>query len=375
MRVLMTGGGTGGHINPAIAIADMIKQNEPGSRIAFVGTKHGKEVELVPHAGYPLYFVEIQGIARSLSPSNIKTLWYVLTAPSKAKKLIREFKPDIVIGTGGYACWPTLKAASELGIPTTVHESNAIPGLAVRKLQKNVDRILINFEQTAEKLSCPAEKILRVGNPLRGGFGICSSQNAKKELGVEKYKYVVMSFGGSLGAEPLNGYALEFMKRCAAEHPDILYIHAAGTRYYEKMREEFETAGLDGKDNIRLCDYIHNMHQWMAAADLVISRSGAMTISELSLMRKACILIPSPNVVDNHQFKNAKILADEGAAILLREEETDGKIFTDTVLSVLLDNEKIHTLQHNICRFADADANRLIYEEIKRLIKNKKTEG
>lgn len=375
MRVLMTGGGTGGHINPAIAIADMIKQNEPGSQIAFVGTKHGKEVELVPRAGYQLYFVEIQGIARSLSPSNIKTLWYVLTAPSKAKKLIREFKPDIVIGTGGYACWPTLKAASELGIPTAVHESNAIPGLAVRKLQKNVDRILINFEQTAEKLSCPSEKILRVGNPLRGGFGVYSSQNAKKELEVEKYKYIVMSFGGSLGAEPLNGYALEFMKCCAAEHPDILYIHAAGTRYYEKMREAFESAGLDGNDNIRLCDYIHNMHQWMAAADLVISRSGAMTISELSLMRKACILIPSPNVVDNHQFKNAKILADEGAAILLREEETDGKRFTDTLLSVLLDNEKIHKLQDNICRFADADANRLIYEEIKRLIKNKKTEG
>ncbi|MBQ9080511.1 MAG: undecaprenyldiphospho-muramoylpentapeptide beta-N-acetylglucosaminyltransferase [Clostridia bacterium] len=371
MRVLMSGGGTGGHINPALAIADTIKQNDPTAEIAFVGTKHGKETELVPRAGYPLHFVEIQGISRSLSPQNIKTAWYILTAPRKAAKLIEQFKPDIVIGTGGYACWPTLAAAAKKGIPTMVHESNAIPGLAVRKLQGQVDRILINFEQTAEKLRAPREKIIRVGNPLRGGFGVETSRSAKCKLGIEHYKYVVICFGGSLGAATLNESAMKFMPVCAAEHPETLYVHAAGVRYYEKMKAEFDAAGLDKYGNIKLLDYIHDMPLWMAAADVVIARAGAMTISELSLMHKACILIPSPNVVDDHQYKNAKVLADKNAAVLIRENDLTGDRYNREILSLLSDDKKRSTLSENIGQFADRDANRLIYEETLRLIKEK----
>lgn len=369
MRVLMSGGGTGGHINPALAIADTIKQNDPTAEIAFVGTRRGKEVELVPRAGYPLHFVEIQGIVRSLSLKNIKTAYYILTAPRKAAKLIDDFKPDIVIGTGGYACWPTLAAAAKKGIPTIVHESNAIPGLAVKKLQKQVDKILVNFEHTADQLHVSKEKIVRVGNPLRGGFGSYTSQYAKEKLGVQQYKHIVICFGGSLGAAALNENAKKFMVDCAGSHPEILYVHAAGVRYYDSMKADCSLLGVDKCSNIKLLDYIHDMPLWMSAADVVIARAGAMTISELALMNKACILIPSPNVVDDHQYKNAKVLADKGAAVLLRESDlTEGR-YTEEILKLLNDAEKLEQLRGNIGQFADREANRLIYDEVKKLVR------
>ena len=369
MRVLMSGGGTGGHINPALAIADTIKQNDPTSEIAFVGTERGKEVELVPRAGYPLHFVKIQGIERSLSLKNIKTAYYILTAPKKAAKLIDEFKPDVVIGTGGYACWPTLAAAAKKGIPTIVHESNAIPGLAVKKLQMQVDKILVNFEHTASKLRAPKDKIVRVGNPLRGGFGSYTSQYAKEKLGVEQYKHIVICFGGSLGAATLNENGKKFMVECAKSHPDILYVHAAGVRYYDGMKADCAALGLDKCSNIRLLDYIHDMPLWMSAADVVIARAGAMTISELALMNKACILIPSPNVVDDHQYKNAKVLADKDAAVLIRESDITENSYTNAILELLGDTAKLELLRANIGQFADREANRLIYDEVKKLIK------
>lgn len=372
MRVLMTGGGTGGHINPAIAIANTIKLNDPNAEIAFVGTKHGKESDLVPRAGYKLYFVEIQGIRRSLSPRNLITAWYILTAPRRAEQLVREFKPDIVIGTGGYASWPTLKAAAKLGIPTMVHESNALPGLAVRKLQNKVDRILINFEETRKLLKCPSEKIIRVGNPIRSGFGSITRQSAREKLNLDKYKYFVMSVGGSLGAERMNAGALELMSECVKNHPEIFYMHAAGVRYFEEMSAKFRSAGLDKAPNVALCDYIHDMPLRMTAADVVISRAGAITISELSLMKKAAVLIPSPNVADNHQYKNAKVLADAGAAVLLEEREMQENMkYSKTVLGLLADPEKCRNLEQNIEKFSDKDANKLIYAEIQKLLAKK----
>lgn len=369
----MTGGGTGGHVNPALAIADTIRQNEPDSEIIFVGTSHGKETELVPRAGYELRFIEIQGIARSLSLTNIKTAWYILTAPRKAERLIREFAPDVVVGTGGYACWPTLKAAAKLGIPTAVHESNALPGLAVRKLQRQVDRILINFEQTRERLTAPQEKVIRVGNPLRGGFGAVTSQQAKEQLGVNNYKHIVICFGGSLGAATLNRNGLRFMQQFVASHPEVLYVHAAGMRFYQEMKASYDALGLDGTPNIRLCDYIHDMHLWMSAADVVISRSGAMTVSELALMQKSCILIPSPNVADDHQYKNARVLGDANAAVVIRDSELDElDRYTREIASLLEDPLKRAELSANIVAFADRDANRRIYEELRALICEKK---
>ncbi len=373
MRVLMTGGGTGGHINPAIAIANTIKQNHPDAEIAFVGTRQGKETELLRRTDYKLYYVEIQGIRRSLSPQNLITAWYILTAPRQARRLIKEFKPDIVIGTGGYASWPALVAAARLGIPTIVHESNALPGMAVKRLQKKVDRILVNFEETKKLLNCPPEKVIKVGNPLRGGFGGITSQEAKIKLGLDKYKCFVMSFGGSLGAAEMNRGALELMRECAKSRPDVYYQHAVGVRYYKQMRSDFSAAGLEVKPNVEICDYIYDMPLRMAAADIVITRAGAVTISELALMKKAAIIIPSPNVVDNHQYKNAKLLADAGAALLFEEKELreSGK-FASAVLALADDPSRRRTLGDRIEMFADKDANKLIYIEIQKLLKSKK---
>ncbi|MBQ3127210.1 MAG: UDP-N-acetylglucosamine--N-acetylmuramyl-(pentapeptide) pyrophosphoryl-undecaprenol N-acetylglucosamine transferase, partial [Clostridia bacterium] len=293
MRVLMTGGGTGGHVNPAIAIANTIKLNDPDAEIAFVGTSRGIENKLVPAAGYPLYHVEVRGFRRSLSPANLRAAWLAFVSPMRAKKLINEFKPDIVVGTGGYACWPVLVAAARMGIPTAVHESNAIPGVTVRRLQHYVDRVMLNFAEGGEYLDAK-EKLMVVGNPLRGEFGTVSRAAAREKLGVSGYRRMILSCGGSMGAEPINDAMLALMRDYGLSHPDVLHVHATGALEYEAAKAKFAEYGLEGKDNLRLVEYIYDMPLQMAAADLVVNRAGAMTLSELAVQGKACLLIPSP---------------------------------------------------------------------------------
>ena len=212
MKVLFSGGGSGGHISPALAMADIIKMNIPDVEIAFVGTPKGIENSLIPQAGYKLYHVEVEGIRRKISVENAKALYLAFTSVGKAKKVIKEFDPDIVIGTGGYACWPALSAAADMGIPTLVHESNAIPGMAVRKLQNKVDVVLTNFESTAELLS-PSANVVNVGNPLRAACSTISKAEARARLGIDdSVKLVTLSFGGSLGAARINSVALSYIK-------------------------------------------------------------------------------------------------------------------------------------------------------------------
>lgn len=376
MRVLMTGGGTGGHINPAVAIANTIKKNHPQAEIAFVGTKRGKEKELVPKEGYPLYFVDVQGIRRSLSPKNIKALYLALVSPLRAKKLLEQYRPDFVVGTGGYACWPVMKAASKLGIPTAVHESNALAGLAIRKLQDGMDRIFINFPQTEEQIKKQnRHKVMHVGNPLREGFGGLSYENARKKLGLRDGEQMVLSFGGSLGAERINEAMLDLMGEYAPKHPEIRIVHACGTVKYGPIYEEFCRRGLDALPNVMLTPYIYDMPTQMAAADVVICRAGAMTISELALMKKACVMIPSPNVTDNHQYKNAKALADGGAAVLLEEKDMLSGRLTQEVSALLTDGVARHSMEEAIAAFARTDANKLIYDELMRLMAQSKKQG
>ena len=239
MRVLLTGGGTGGHINPALAIADMIKANDPEAKIAFVGTKKGMENQLIPKEGYHLYHIEIQGIRRSLSPANLKTAYLVMTSPHKAKKIIEEFQPDLVIGTGGYVCWPLLRAAASMGVPSMVHESNALPGVAVRQLQKKVDVILTNFEATADLLK-EKKKVVNVGNPLRMGYSHVDRESARRQLGIpDSVEKVILSFGGSLGAAKLNEAAIDVMREYVLSHDKVMHVHSGGTRGYENAMRLF----------------------------------------------------------------------------------------------------------------------------------------
>ncbi len=371
MKVLMTGGGTGGHVNPAIAIADTIREHDPQAEIAFVGTSHGIENKLVPAAGYPLHHIEIRGLKRSLSLSNLKTALMTITSVFEGKKLCRSFRPDIVIGTGGYACWPIMKAASLMGIPTALHESNAVPGVAVRMLEGSVDRVFINFDESLSGLKHP-EKAMRVGNPLRMKPNGISYEEARIQLGITgKYRRFLLSCGGSMGAEQINFAMLDLMKDYLTSHPEVLCVHATGAIEYEATKKLFSEAGLDKYENIRLLEYIYDMPLQMAAADVFIGRAGSMTLSELALSGKAAILIPSPNVTNNHQYKNAKVLSDRGAAILIEEKDLTPAALSEAVNGLLFDDGKRTRMQSAIGALAVPDASDRIYDECLRLVSTK----
>lgn len=371
MRVLMTGGGTGGHVNPAIAIANTIKRNDPAAEIAFVGTSRGIENKLVPAAGYKLYHVEVRGFRRSLSPANLKAAWLAAVSPMRAKKLIRDFVPDIVVGTGGYACWPVLVAAAKMGIPCAVHESNAIPGVTVRRLEHYVDRVLLNFAESASYLHQP-EKHMVVGNPLRGEFGALDRATIRAELGLGEGDRMILSCGGSMGAEPINDAMLALMRDYGRNHPEVLHVHGTGSLEYEAAKAKFDAYGLGVYENLRLVEYIYDMPRQMAAADLVVNRAGAMTLSELAVQGKACLLIPSPYVTANHQYKNARVLADAGAALLIEEKDLDEARVVTEVSGLLTDDARRAAMEQAITSFARPDANRVIYDELCRLVEAKK---
>lgn len=377
MKVLLAGGGTAGHINPAIAIANKIKALDKSAEIAFIGTKKGMENALVAKAGYPLYHIEMRGLRRSLSLSNIKTAYYYFTAPIKAKKLLLDYEPDIVIGTGGYLSWPLLHAAAKLGIPTAVHESNAIPGKAVKMLESDVDRIYINFP-TTEQYFTETDKILCVGNPLITMPDTKTEADLYEKLGIPaNTKKVLLSFGGSLGAQRVNEEVLALMRDYTAHHPEIFHVHATGKIEYEDAMAMAKEYGVDDKPNIRLLEYIYDMPLWEKAADAVVCRAGAMTIAEMALLGKACVLIPSPNVANNHQYENAKRLADAGAAILQEEKNMSSETLIASVQSILENEETAASLSSAIKEFAKPTAADDIYkdllllssEEIRKLLK------
>ncbi len=364
MNVLLAGGGTAGHINPAIAIANTIRSHNKNAKIAFIGTKRGMENKLVKKAGYDIHHIEMRGLRRSLSPSNLLTAYYYVTAPMKAKKLLIDFQPDIVIGTGGYLSWPLLHAAAKLGIPTAIHESNAIPGKAVKMLEKEVDRIYVNFESSADDLT-EKYKILCVGNPLITPPQQIDPAGLYEKLeipsGTEK---VLLSFGGSLGSKRLNEEILRLMTSFTAKHPEIYHVHATGKNGYADFMASAAEAGLDKLQNLRISEYIYDMPLWEQAADVVICRAGAMTLSEMALLRRSCILIPSPNVVNNHQYENAKRLADKGAAILHEEKDLAETTLMESVSELLQNEEKAASMRKAIGDFANPDAAETIWRDL-----------
>lgn len=369
MRVLVSGGGTAGHINPALAIADKIKAEQPDSVIEYVGTPTGMENQLVPKAGYKIHGVAVRGFKRKLSLDNIDAAIKAFTSVSKAKKIIKEFKPDIVIGTGGYVCWPVMKAATKMGVPTAIHESNAVPGVATKMLSKMVDKIMISFESTKDYFNCDRTKFVLTGNPVSEKILKADKAEMRKKLGIPDDKVVILSAGGSLGARRINEAVFHLINEYSVKDDGVFHFHATGRGGFEEQaelyaKEGFERADEDSlvKNNVAVMRYIYNMPEVLACADVVICRAGAMTLSEIAAMKKSAVIIPSPNVTNNHQYKNAKVLADGDAATLIEEKELTGELLLEKVKMYADDVMLREMTGENIKKFAVYDTLDRIYD-------------
>ncbi len=370
MKILFTGGGTGGHVNPALAIAETVKKHDPKAEIAFVGTPKGIENKLVSKAGYPIHHINIQGLRRSLSLQNVKTLYLTITSVSKAKKLLKKEKPDCVIGTGGYVCYPLVKAASKLKIPTAVHESNSIPGVAIKMLAPYVDIIFTDFEKTSEYIKPQyRNKIIHVGNPYFENGESYTYEKARKELGIEEDDYSVLVYGGSLGAANINSNVVKWASENIKNNKKIKLTHAAGAAGFEKTKAEYAACGLDKCENAELLEYIYDMPKRMAASDVVVCRAGAMTLSELAMAGKASVLIPFPYAAENHQYKNAEVLAKANAALMIPDGELNETTLNTAISKILFEKGAKQAMQDKIRTFAMPNANEEIYKNIQKLLK------
>lgn len=359
MRVLMTGGGTGGHIYPAIAIADKIMEKTEDSEILFVGTEHGLEKNLVPHAGYDIEFVTVSGINRKNLLKNVKVLAKYNKGKKQARKIIEDFKPDICIGTGGYASGPVVRVAAAMGVPCFIQEQNAFPGITNKMLEKHVKNVFLGFEEAASYFKHP-EKHIVSGNPVRADFMNFDRETARNNLGLSEDRVMLLSFGGSQGAGRINKAMMEVVKKFNGNENIQVYF-CTGKSYYEPIKTELEDMEINLESNIHIMEYISDMQNYLSAADLVVARSGALTISEIAICGTPSILIPSPNVTGDHQTFNAKAIADKGGAILLPESELDGERLVLEIEKLTEDKEKLKEMSEKAAGCAQVDSTDIIY--------------
>ena len=334
MNVIFTCGGTAGHINPAIAVANIVKERYPDSRILFIGAKGHMEEKLVPQAGYELKCLPASGLSRGKNfaalKKNAHAVKCVISAVGECKKIIRQFQPDVIIGTGGYASFPALYAGAQLGIPTCVHEANAMPGLTTKLAANKASRVLVAFEESRAHYKHP-ERVEVVGMPVHRSFVTMTRAQARKELGLGDEVLVVSAFG-SQGAKKMNETIADMFVLEQADGFPLRHIHATGSMGFQWMPALVSEKGvvLEGSP-IDMREYIYNMPTLLAAADVFIGRAGSGTCNEVAAAGTPAILIPSPNVTDNHQEKNARVLTDNGAAVLLLEPECTGETLYKTV--------------------------------------------
>ena len=371
IKVLFTGGGTAGHINPALAAAGYLKQREPDAQILYVGNKGGMEERLVANAGYEIRTVTISGFQRKLTPKNLarnaQTVVRMFTASAEAKKILREFAPDVCVGTGGYVSGPVIREAAKLGIPCVIHESNAYPGVTTKMLAKSVRTVMLAVPD-ARKYFDDSVNCTVTGNPVRGEVLAAEREASRKALGLDE-RPLILSFGGSLGASALNR-AAAYMLAESGKEKRFQHIHGYG-QHDEKFLEELQELGFRQEENpqIRLLEYIDNMPQCLSAADLVLGRAGAMTLSEIEAKSKASILIPSPNVAENHQFHNAMALVRRGAAEIIEEKDLSGESLWKKVTKIVSDPQRLRSLGENAGKMEILDANERIYRVIRAAVK------
>ncbi|MDD6728344.1 MAG: undecaprenyldiphospho-muramoylpentapeptide beta-N-acetylglucosaminyltransferase [Eubacteriales bacterium] len=359
MRILFATGGTAGHINPALAVASYIRDNYKDAEILFVGTADHMEARLVPNAGFDFKTINISGFRRSFSPKaivhNVKTVCRLVTSKNQSKKIIKEFKPDVAVGFGGYVSGPVLQEAVSQKIPTCIHEQNAFPGITNKTLAKEVDRVMLTVEDAGKHLE-PKNPVTVTGLPVRGELLRANKDMARAQLGIPDDKFLVLSFGGSLGAKPLNDAMYDILLD-SAETGKYYHIHSVGTNggeFLEKFEKEGFVNGRKGTVEVR--QYIDNMDVCMAAADVVIGRAGASSLSEIEAMGKASILIPSPYVAENHQYHNAMALVNRGAGYVLEEKDLTSKALADMIDELLSNKAQLRQVEENAKNMSITDA-------------------
>ena len=371
MRVIVSAAGTGGHINPAIAIANKIREKEPNSDIIFIGTNRGLENDLVPRAGYKLKHIEAYGLQKEISFNNFKHIIETLKSTKKVKKIIDDFKPDLVVGTGGYICGPVFSAATSKKIPTALHESNAYPGRAVNMFAKKVDVVLVGLEAAKEKLK-KAKKVVFTGNPTKiKKLHINSNQKEKilSDLGIKNNLPIVLIFGGSQGARAINESIVEMIKLNKERNYQIIW--ATGQNQYDIVKENLDkyNISLGSVKYLKAVPYIYNMEELINICDLVICRSGAMTVTEIAICEKPAIFIPLPSYSANRQEDNARVLEKLGAAKVILNNELTAKKLSNEIDNIIYDRNKIEQMGQKANQIAVHDVEEKIYNELIKILK------
>jgi UDP-N-acetylglucosamine--N-acetylmuramyl-(pentapeptide) pyrophosphoryl-undecaprenol N-acetylglucosamine transferase len=371
MRIIFACGGTGGHINPALAVAGVIRERHPDAKIAFIGNETGMEAQLVPAAGYDFYPIHVAGFQRRITPKNmmrnVSAAKKAVTSGFEAAKIMKKFKPDLVVGMGGYVSGPVVRKAHQMGIKTAIHEQNAFPGVTTKMLVKNADVVMLAMSAAMEHL--PERHYIITGNPVRPAILNITKEQARKQLGVDDDHPFILSFGGSLGADSINRAVADVL----AKHWNTglyYHYHGCGKKGFEWMPSLLREKGVDlGRaPMLRVTEYIHDMDLCMAAADLVIGRAGAITLSEIEVQGKAAILIPSPYVAENHQYHNAMTLAKRGAALVIEEKDLNGEVLSETLSRLLKEPATLAEMGKAAKDGAYADANERIYKALMKLL-------
>ena len=371
MRVIVAAAGTAGHINPGLAIANKIKQEEPDSEIIFIGTTRGLENDLVPRAGYGLKTIEAYGLSKQISIANFKKMWATLMATGKAKKIIKEFKPDIIVGAGGYICGPVVWAANKEKIPVILHESNAFPGKAVKMLAPKAETVLISFEEARIRIP-NAKNIVCTGTPVKIVKKEYSQEEKKKiltSIGINGNKPIVLVFGGSQGAQKINEAIIGILEN--KMNKDYQIIWATGPKQFDIIKEELASKNIDinNIENAKILPYIYNMEEIMNVSNIIVARSGAMTITEISNLGKPSILIPLPNVSQDHQLYNAKVLENVGAAKIILNNELNKNNLEDEIEEIIKNPQLMHEMEEKAFSKSVKDVQEKIYKEIKKIVR------
>ena len=374
MKVIIAAAGTAGHINPGIAIANKIKEEEKDSKIMFIGTKRGLENDLVPRAGYELKTIEAYGLSKQISISNFKKIYTTLKATGKARKIIQEFKPDIIVGAGGYICGPVVWAAKKEKIPVILHESNAFPGKATKMLSKKADTVLISFEEARKRIS-NAKNIVFTGTPVKiekRDYTKEERDNILKNVELDDDKPIVLIFGGSQGAQKINEAIIGIIENKLNISYQIIW--ATGPKQFDIIKCELskKEININNIKNAKILPYIYNMEEIMNISNIIVARSGAMTITEISNLGKPSILVPLPNVSQNHQLYNAKVLEDVGAAKIILNDELTTDNLNEEIKRIIETPELMKKMGEKALTKSVRNVQQKIYKEIKKVLKGDK---